>query len=117
VPVVWLTAARGKLSRRYRLPGRGSGTGTMDAIPRSGSNVRPQSSERVKRIRSLWKSSQATYTSPHGPTATVVPWFWLFGGWLRWRIGVHDRPPSEVDSHIPYGLTLGEPAPTDESTS
>src|SRR3990170_3598332 len=85
---------RGKLSRRYALPGNGSGTGTMEAIGRSGSNVAPQSKDRVKSCPSLWKSSHATYTSPRGPTATVVPWFWLFGGWLRWMIGVHERPPS-----------------------
>ena len=85
---------RGNVSRRYALPGRGSGTGTTGAIPRSGSNVAPQSVDRVNRIWSLWKSSHATYTSPPGPTATVVPWFWLFGGWLRCVIGVHDRPPS-----------------------
>src|SRR6266571_101562 len=93
-PVVWLTAIRGKLSRRYALPGSGSGTGTIDAIPCSTSNVWPQSRDRANRIWSLWKSSHATYTSPPGPTATVVPWFCVFGGWLRARIGLHDTPPS-----------------------
>src|SRR6266581_1191670 len=93
-PVVWLTAILGKLSRRYALPGSGSGTGTIDAIPRSASNVCPQSRDLVKRIWSLWKSSHATYTSPPGPTATVVPWFCAFGEWLRARIGLHDTPPS-----------------------
>src|SRR5437870_1946252 len=94
-PVVWLTAIRGKLSRRYALPGSGSGTGTIDAIPCSTSNVWPQSRDRVNRIWSLWKSSQATYTSPPGPTATVAPWFCEFGEWLSERIGVQLRPPSE----------------------
>src|SRR6266508_3615067 len=103
-PVVWLAAIRGKLSSRYLLPGSGSGTGTIDAIPRSASNVWPQSRDRVKRIRSLWKSSQATYTSPPGPTATVVPWFRLFGAWLRGRIGVQERPPS-VDLWNTMGTT------------
>src|SRR2546428_575388 len=93
-PVVWLTAIRGKLSRRYALPGSGSGTGTIDAIPCSTSNVWPQSRDRVNRIWSLWKSSQATYTSPPGPTATVAPWFCEFGEWLSERIGVQVRPPS-----------------------
>src|SRR2546428_605323 len=94
-PVVWLTAIRGKLSRRYALPGSGSGTGTIDAIPCSTSNVWPQSRDRVNRIWSLWKSSQATYTSPPGPTATVAPWFCEFGEWLSEMIGVQLRPPSE----------------------
>src|SRR3989449_10478352 len=93
-PVLWLTAIRGKLSRRYALPGRGSGTGTIEAIERSGSNIAPQSRDRVNRIWSLWKSSQATYTSPPGPTATVAPWFCEFGEWLSERIGVQVRPPS-----------------------
>src|SRR5438552_14359352 len=93
-PVVSLTAIRGKLSRRYALPGSGSGTGTIVAIPRSVSNVWPQSKDRVNRIWSLWKSSQATCTSPPGPTATVVPWFCVFGEWLSGRIGVQVRPPS-----------------------
>src|SRR5216117_1613792 len=93
-PVVSLTAIRGKLSRRYALPGSGSGTGTIVAIPRSMSNVWPQSKDRVNRIWSLWKSSQATCTSPSGPTATVVPWFCVFGEWLSGRIGVQVRPPS-----------------------
>src|SRR5437899_3002253 len=94
VPVLWLTAILGKLSSRYALPGSGSGTGTTGAIPRSGSNVTPQSRDRVNRIWSLWKSSHATYTSPRGPTATAVPWFCEFGGWLNRRIGDHVRPPS-----------------------
>src|SRR6266540_3312959 len=56
----------------------------------------PRSVERARTTSAspLWKSSQATYTSPPGPTATVVPWFWLFGAWLRGRIGVQERPPS-----------------------
>src|SRR2546427_4536790 len=94
VPDRWLTAVRGKVSRRYALPGRGSGTGTTAAIPRSASNVAPQSRDRVNKIWSLWKLSHATYTSPPGPTATVVPWFCEFGGWLRWMMELHDLPPS-----------------------
>src|SRR3989449_6704766 len=93
-PVAWLTAIRGKLSRRYALPGSGSGTGTIDAIPRSMSNVWPQSRDRVNRIWSLWNSSQATNTSPPGPPATVGPWFGVFGEWRIGRIGVQARPPS-----------------------
>src|SRR5207245_3295698 len=93
-PLARLTSIRGKLVGRYARPGSGSGTGTIDAIPRSMSNVWPQSRDRVNRIWSLWKSSQATYTSPPGPTATVAPWFCAFGEWLSGRIGVQVRPPS-----------------------
>src|SRR2546427_313963 len=67
----------------------------VQELPSSTSNVWPQSRDRVISIWSLWKSSQATYPSPPGPTATVAPWFCEFGEWLSEMIGVQLRPPSE----------------------